>query len=97
MLAYDSRGHDATSVYENDIIVGVRLGLNDVASSELLAGLIQSIDSSARAFRIETSRRIGSKWKASFSFWSFFDIPERDLLYSLKNDDFLQIELGFYF
>ncbi len=97
MLAYDSRGHDATSVYENDIIVGVRLGLNDVASSELLAGLIQSIDSSAQAFRIETSRRIGSKWKASFSFWSFFDIPERDLLYSLKNDDFLQIEMSFYF
>ncbi len=97
MLAYDSRGHDATSVYENDIIIGVRLGLNDVASSELLAGLIQSIDSSARAFRLETSRRIGSKWKVSFSIWSFFDIPERDLLYSLRNDNFLQFELGFYF
>lgn len=97
MAAYDSRGSEATTPYENDVIFGIRLGLNDVASSELLAGLIQSTDSSARAFRVEASRRVGSKWKASFSAWSFFGIPERDLLYSLKNDDFMQIDIGYYF
>jgi len=95
--AYDSRGGDATTVYENDAMLGLRLALNDPAGTELLAGVIQDVESSARALRLEASRRIGSRWRATLEAWAFLDCPEDDLLYSLRDDDFLRIGLAYYF
>ncbi len=95
--AYDSRGNDATTVYENDAMLGLRLALNDLAGSELVAGVIHDVESSSRAFRLEASRRIGSRWRATLEVWAFLDCAEDDLLYSLRDDDFLRIGLAYYF
>lgn len=95
--AYDERRDNATTVYENDAMFGLRLAVNDAESSELLAGLIQDLDSPARALSVEASRRIGSNWKLFLQAWGFFDSPSDDLLYNVRDDDFLQIELAYYF
>jgi hypothetical protein len=95
--AYDERRDNATTVYENDVMFGLRLAVNDAQSTELLAGLIQDLDSSTRALSIEASRRIGSNWKLSLQAWGFFDPPGDDLLYNVRDDDFLQVELAYYF
>jgi hypothetical protein len=95
--AYDDRGDDATTPYENDVMFGLRLTVNDLASSELLVGVIQDINSSARIVSIEASRRIGSNWKANLETWTFLDLPEDDLFHSLRDDDFFQLELAYYF
>ncbi len=76
---------------------GCRLALNDAAGSELLAGLIQDTDSSARILSVEASRRIGSNWKATLEAYAFLDVPDDDLLHPLRDDDFLRLELAYYF
>ncbi|HAK37738.1 MAG TPA: hypothetical protein DCM60_05765 [Nitrospina sp.] len=95
--AYDDRGDAATTASDNDAMFGLRLALNDASSTELLAGFLQDINSSSRALSLEASRRIGDNWKATFEARGFFNLPESDPFYSLRDDDFLQIELAYYY
>jgi hypothetical protein len=95
--AYDERGSDATTVFQNDAMFGLRLAFNDAVSTEFLAGLIQDIDGSARAISVEASRRMGPNWKLSLEARTFFEIDEDDLFYGLSNDDFILLELAYYF
>ncbi len=95
--AYDERGGDTTTSFQNDAMFGLRLAFNDAASTELLAGLIQDIDGAARAVSVEASRRIGSNWKLSLEARTFFEKPESDPFYGLRNDDFILLELAYYF
>lgn len=95
--AYDDRGDDAPTPLQNDAMVGLRLALNDPAGSELLAGMTQDANSSARTVSVEASRRLGSNWKVSIEARAFLDAPEDDPFYSLRDDDFLRFELTYYF
>jgi hypothetical protein len=95
--AYDERGDNATTAYENDAMFGLRLAVNDADGTELLAGLIHDLDSSARALSIEASRRFGANWKLSIQGWGFLDSPMDDLLFNVRDDDFVQVELAYYF
>jgi hypothetical protein len=95
--AYDERGQEATTEFQNDAIIGLRLALNDAASSELLIGFSQDLESTARLLSVEASRRFGNNWLLSIESRAFFDLPEDDLFYSMRDDDYLQIELAYYF
>lgn len=93
---YDERG-SRYSVFENDIMGGLRLAVNDAASTEILLGVIQDTDSSARLISLESSRRLGDHWKAVAEIRTFLNQPSDDLLFSYRDDDFLQFELVYYF
>ena len=94
---YDERGNDAQTAYENDAIFGLRFSFNDQDGSELIAGLIQDIDTLTRAGIIRGSRRFDSHWKASLESWIFLDSPDSDLFYSVRDDDFVKFEIGFHY
>ena len=93
----DDRGDNATTAFENDAIFGLRLSVNDAAGSELLAGFSQDLDSSARLLSLEASRRLGDNWRLSIEARAFFDLPKDDLIYSLRDDDFIGLEIAYYF
>ncbi len=95
--AYDDRRDNATTTYENDAMFGLRLAVNDADGTELLAGLIQDMDSPARALSIEASRRIAPNWKLYLQAWGFLDSAADDPLFNVRDDDFLQVELAYYF
>jgi len=95
--AYDGRGDNTTTGFQNDAMFGLRLAFNDAANTELLGGLIQDLDNCARAVSVEASRRIGSNWKLSLEARAFFDSTPGDPLYGLRNDDLLLLELAYYF
>ncbi len=95
--AYDERGDDAATAFENDLILGLRLAVNDAASSELLAGFGQDLDSRARVIRVEGSRRFGNNLRLFLEIWAFIDQPEDDFLSSMRDDDFVEITLAYYF
>ena len=59
--------------------------------------MIQDVDGSARSISIEASRRIGSNWKLSVEARTFFEISNTDPFFGLRNDDFVLIELAYYF
>ncbi len=94
---YDNRRDRATTPFENDLFVGIRLTANDTAGSELLAGVIRDLDSSAALFNLEASRRLGNAWKASLQARLWFGTPEEDPLYAFRHDDYVEFSLARYF
>jgi hypothetical protein len=95
--AYDDRGVEATTPFEEDMMAGIRVSLNDQAGSEFLAGMALDTDSSARIISAEASRRFGTSVKASLDAYAFVDLPTGDPLYYLRDDDYVKLEIAYYF
>ncbi len=94
---FDDRDEGAATPYNNDLMIGMRLAVNDAASTEILAGVIQDIDISSRVFTLEASRRFGDNTKLSLEAVLFADIDENDPLANLAGDDHIRIELSRFF
>lgn len=94
---YDSRGQQALSPFEDDIMMGLRWVWNDVQSTEFLFGVIQDRDSATRQFNLEASRRIGDSMKLSLESRWIENTKAQNLLNSLEQDDSIQLELTWYF
>ncbi|MBL7032305.1 MAG: hypothetical protein ISR97_03890 [Nitrospira sp.] len=95
--AYDDRGKESTTGYDNDLMGGMRLAFNDAASTDALIGIIQDLDSDGSSFAFESSRRIGDNWKVSLDAFIVIDTSEEDAIHSLRDDDSVSIELAHYF
>lgn len=94
---FDDRQQSSPSPFNNDLMLGLRLGLNDVQSSEALVGVISDLDGKGEVFSIEASRRFGSSYKATLEGRFFTHTDNTNSLYSYRNDDYLQLELSYYF
>lgn len=94
---FDDRGRNALTPFEDDIFVGFRLTMNDAQSAEALIGAIVDRDKSTKFYSIEASRRIGDQWKLTLETRLFENVDRKDLLFSFRQDDFLQLELAYYF
>jgi len=95
--AYDERGDEATTVFDNDVMAGARLAFNDAASTEVLAGVFQDLDSDSCAVLLESGRRISDHWKVTLDAFFVLESSEGDILHDLREDDNVQIELTYYF
>jgi len=96
---FDDRGNNATTIFQNDIFAGFRWVLNDVQSSEMLIGAVVDADSQATFGNIEASRRIGDAWKVTLEARMFTntDPDSRDLLFEVRDDDYIELQLARYF
>jgi FimV-like protein len=95
---YDSRGISALISGQNDVFIGWRLALNDVAGSEVLLGVLQDVDrSNSRSAKIEASMRLTNSMRLRLNAWLFQADDPADLLYNLRQDDYLELSLDYYF
>lgn len=95
---YDTRGTASPSPFANDVFAGIRLTPNDVQSTEFIAGVVYDLDNAGRIFRVEASRRLFNNWKLSFEAQTYSGIDQRDpVLYPVRDDDYLQLDLAWYF
>ncbi len=95
---FDDRDEDALTTFEDDLALGVRLTFNDAQSTELLFGVIVDLDDDGRLWSLEASRRLRESWKLSVEARIFSNIPPEDfLLFGLRDDDFIQVELARFF
>jgi hypothetical protein len=94
---YDSRGHHAATLFEDDFLAAVRLVWNDTQSTELLAGVLFDRKSHTTFYSLEASRRLGDSWKAALEIRLVNHAPANDPAYFLSNDDHLRFELKYYF
>ncbi len=94
---YDSRGNHATTPFEDDFTLAMRLAVNDTQSTELLAGIVFDRDSSAKFYNLEASRRLGEDWKLELEARIFSAIPSSDIQYGFRYDDYVQLSLFRYF
>ncbi|MGE5293769.1 MAG: hypothetical protein ACM3VT_02980 [Solirubrobacterales bacterium] len=97
--AYDERGDDpeTTSIFDNDVFLGLRLTPNDVDGTQILVGGMQDVEQAENAVIVEASRRFGSHWRLSLDAWFFLDTPEDSVIYYYRADDFARLELAYYF
>ncbi|MEE8575261.1 MAG: hypothetical protein V3T30_07600, partial [Thermodesulfobacteriota bacterium] len=93
---YDDRGAAATTPFENDIMAGVRLAVNDASSTEALFGVIQDLDMDSRFFFVEASRRITDHLKATVEV-RVQDLSMNDRFRALRDDDFALLNLEYFF
>ncbi|MDH3220522.1 MAG: hypothetical protein OEO19_13395, partial [Gammaproteobacteria bacterium] len=70
---------------------------NDAQSSEILAGFVIDTENQGRSFRVEGSRRFGASWKGTLELQTFSNIDAGDPLAALQNDDYLLLEMAYYF
>lgn len=94
---YDSRNNAAPTLFQNDYMLGARFSLNDVQSTEALIGMIIDNDNHARAYSIEASRRLGNSWKLGLEARVYQNFSTTDPFYTLRNDDYIQLDLNYYF
>jgi len=95
---FDDRDTLATKPGQNDLMLGSRLVFNDVNGTEILMGLVQDLDnSSTRTGFIEASSRINDNWKWRLETWLFSVADATDLTYDIRQDDYVQLNLEYYF
>lgn len=94
---HDRRDENATTPFEDDIMLGIRLAINDISSTEILFGLIQDLNRASKVLNIEASRRFTDHWKIEVEGSIFSQQDPNDLLHAQRDDDFLQVTLFFYF
>ena len=94
---YDERGTAADTPFDNDLFFGTRIALNDVQSTEMLAGAIIDFNNGTTVASIEANRRFGERWKVDLEARSFFKTDQRDLLAAFKKDHYVELKLARYF
>ena len=62
---WEDRDELLASPFEHDWLLGNRLTFNDIASTELLWGVIWDPETEEKAFSLESSRRIGNRMKVT--------------------------------
>jgi hypothetical protein len=95
--AYDGRTERLVSPFDKDLFLGLRFAFNDVQSTEILAGGSVDLETVARTFRVEASRRFGESWKLDLELQIFDNVSEKDPLFGLEDDDFLRLDFGYFF
>ena len=95
--SHDDRPEGERSALDRDVFVGSRFAFNDEQSSEILAGFIIDTNFHSRSFRVEASRRFGDSWKGTLELQTFENVDSEDLLAAFENDDYLLMEMAYFF
>ena len=94
---YDNRDKLATTPFQKDIMLGMRFNLNDEQSSDLLIGVIKDMDSDTIIYSLEANRRLTDNLKLSLEARGFSNMPQSAIFYSYLKDDYIQLDLVYYF
>lgn len=93
---WDDRDENA-QLLQNDVLLGLRFALNDEASSEALIGILSDLDGDGQQLSVEASRRIGNSFKFSADAVVWLGTSDGDASHAFRNEDYLQLELAYYF
>ena len=93
----DSRLNKATDPLQHDIFSAVRVALNDTADTQALAGVVQDLQESTRQVFLEASTRINDSARLSLELQNFMSVESGDVLSDLRADDFIRLELTYYY
>lgn len=95
---HDGRGSRAPATpFEDDLFLGMRLTLNDVDDTALLAGVVFDLDQEERIFSLEFERRLTDRLKLEIEGQIFDNIDKDDVLGGFARDSFFEIRLSWFF
>ena len=102
----DDRGDDATSAAEHDVFLGGRLSLNDMDSSEVVFGVNLDTETDEQLYVLEASKRVAESLKVFIDAFvitgsetppDFGEFNEEYKTAAFSKDDYIQVELVYYF
>ena len=85
------------AAFQNDLFIGGRFAFNDMQSSEILMGVGTDLEHSALTYLIEANRRFGNSFTTSLDLRILQSSDPSESLFSLKNDDHVQLSVEWYF
>ncbi len=94
--AYDTRGDDALTVFENDAVLGARLALNDTQDTSALFTATVDTQTAETLLRLEGERRIGDSAKLSIEAGAFLNTDRNSLANDFQDDHFLRATLAVF-
>lgn len=94
---YDGRREWATSRFQNDLFFGTRLALNDEQGTEFIGGVLTDLDHDSHFVSLELSRRLRDNWSLEFETVVLLNVGEADLLYAMRRDSFVGLDLVYSF
>lgn len=96
--SWDERGLTATSPFQNDLFFGARLAFNDINDSEFLFGFTNDLDNTdSRGVFIEGTTRLSPSLTTEIELRYFESNSPQDLLFSLRDDSFIQFNIEYHF
>ncbi|WP_049767760.1 hypothetical protein [Parvibaculum lavamentivorans] len=95
--SYDSRGMNQRNPYQNDAFLALRWSANDTASTSMLGGIAVDTETGALGFRLRGERRLAEDYRLSIEAYVFGNVPTRDPVYHIADDDYVQIRIARFF
>ncbi len=83
--------------FQRDAFLGLRLGFNDVQSTEFLGGGIYDFEDKHTTYFIEASRRVGDRWKVEFDLRLFTGLDAKDPAGPIRRDSHVQLRIARFF
>ncbi|HHL40247.1 MAG TPA: hypothetical protein ENJ37_07060 [Deltaproteobacteria bacterium] len=94
---HDERDPALAMLFDDDVMAGARLVVNDLGGTEALFGVIQDASSPARFYLVEASRRFGEATRLTVNVYATAGIPSHDRLYAIGRDDVVEVTLDCFF
>lgn len=95
---YDEKDDLLATLFDDEVFAGGRLSVNDVAGSQLLAGVIASRERfDSRLYGVEASRRLTDDWRLSLEARIFSKVPEDAPTAFFADQDFVTLTLERFF
>ena len=94
---YDDRDDEIGQPFQNDLLLGLRLALNDEQSLEGLLGVFADLDGGGQIISLEGSRRFGDSIKASLLMRLWENTNDDPTLSLFSNEDNIQLDIAFFF
>lgn len=95
--AWDSRGARSLNSFQNDLILGTRLALNDEEDTAiLLTGSVDTVDGST-GLRLEADRRIAEEWTLGIEAQAFLGLDRGTPAGAFADDSFLRLKMTYFF
>lgn len=92
---YDDRDFNVTP--DEYISLGVRLTFNDINSTDFLTAFVHDPDNRSHYYYVEASRRLGDAFRLSLEARGVGNLGEDDPLQVYDGDNYLQLELSYFF
>ncbi len=94
---YDSRDEQADHLFQNDLMTGVRVALNDANSTELLLTLISDLENQGKTIQFDFDRRIGPNFTVNLGGQWWRDTENDASLSTFSAENNVRFRLNWYF
>jgi hypothetical protein len=85
------------SAFDNDLFLATRIVPNDMAGTEILAGLVLDLDNQSRFWSLEAGRRLGADWRLDLVLRVFSGASDLDPIGVFQRDDYASLSVKRYF